>query len=65
MTQVVSILDALPWYAWIPIVAIICGTIGGLVKTSIIHRERMAMIQQGMHPDAPTAKPQACEEAEV
>jgi hypothetical protein len=65
MNQVVSILEALPWYAWIPILAIVCGTLGGLVKTSIIHRERMAMIRQGMHPDAPTAKPQPYEEAEV
>jgi hypothetical protein len=57
MTSVVTILNSLPWYAWIPIVAIICGTIAGGCKASITHRERMAMIKQGMHPDAPNAKP--------
>jgi hypothetical protein len=63
MTSVVSIIETMPWFAWIPIVAIICGTIGGLVKTSITHRERMAMIRQGIHPDAPNVKPY--EQAEV
>jgi hypothetical protein len=63
MNSVSTVLEALPWFAWIPIVAIICGTIAGLVKTSITHRERMAMIRQGMHPDVPAAKPR--EEAEV
>jgi hypothetical protein len=63
MTSAVSILEALPWFAWIPIVAIICGTIGTVFKLSISHRERMAMIKQGMHPDTPIAKPY--EQAEV
>jgi hypothetical protein len=57
MANVVAILNALPWFAWIPIVAIVCGSVGGIVKTAIIHRERMAMIRHGMHPDAPAAKP--------
>jgi hypothetical protein len=64
MTHVVTILDALPWFAWLPIVVIVCGTLGSLVKMSIDHRERMAMIRQGMHPDAPNAKP-TYEESEV
>jgi hypothetical protein len=63
MTSMVTILDSLPWYAWIPIVAIVCATIGGVFKASVTHRERMAMIKQGMHPDTPNAKPY--EQAEV
>ena len=57
MNGVVSILTALPWFAWIPIVAIISGTVGTVTKMIITHNERMAMIRQGMNPDAVTAKP--------
>jgi hypothetical protein len=59
MSELVALIGALPWFAWIPIVAIVCGTIGGVGKTLIMHRERMAMNRQGMHPDAPHAKPYA------
>jgi len=52
-----TIIETIPWFAWIPIVAILCGTISGIVKMVITHKERLAMIQQGMHPDLPTAKP--------
>ncbi len=65
MMGVVTILNALPWFAWIPIVAMICGTIDGVVKKSIRHRERMAMIQRGLHPDLPTEKVASYEHAEV
>jgi len=58
-----TIIETIPWYAWIAIVAIICGTISGIVHRIYTHKERVAMIQQGMHPDAPTAKPY--EQAEV
>ncbi|HUT10934.1 MAG TPA: hypothetical protein VMY42_10585 [Thermoguttaceae bacterium] len=37
----------------IPIVSILVGGICGIVKMLIAHRERMTMIQQGMHPDHP------------
>ena len=37
----------------IPIVAIIVMGVSGVVKRLIIHRERMAMIEQGLHPDFP------------
>jgi hypothetical protein len=57
MTSVVSIIEALPWFAWIPIVAIIGGTVGSVTKMIITHNERMAMIRQGMNPDAVAAKP--------
>jgi uncharacterized membrane protein (DUF106 family) len=44
----------------IPIVAILVGGIVGLTKLLLRHRERMAMIQRGMHPDQPEGqdKPQ-------
>ncbi len=46
----------IPWFAWIPIVAIVGGivrsTITGIVKSTYQHRERMEMIRMGMHPDA-------------
>jgi hypothetical protein len=65
MSGIVSILNCLPWFAWIAIVAIVCGTIDDLLKRSIKHRERMAMIQHGINPDAPTEKSRAYEDAEV
>jgi hypothetical protein len=67
MESAVPILTTLPWFAWIAIVAIISGSICGTLKTLIIHRERMAMIRQGIHPDSVasvTTKPY-CEQSEV
>ena len=57
MQTLITILNTIPWFAWIPIVAIICGTIGGVVKSVHTHNERMAMIRMGMHPDAKVEKP--------
>ncbi len=37
----------------IPIVAIIVGGTVSIVRRLIAHRERMAMIKQGLHPDHP------------
>jgi hypothetical protein len=37
----------------IPIVAIVVGGIIAIVKALISHRERMAMIERGLHPDHP------------
>ena len=37
----------------IPIVAIVCGSIKAIVKMIINHRERMGLIQHGIHPDYP------------
>jgi hypothetical protein len=37
----------------IPILAILLGGITALSKQWIRHRERMAMIERGMHPDFP------------
>jgi hypothetical protein len=59
MSDVFQFLETIPWFAWIPIIAIVGGiTSGTMTKfVEIRHRhvERMAMIQQGMHPDAPNA----------
>jgi hypothetical protein len=53
----VEAITAIPWFAWIPISAIVLGFVSGtittLVKQSQQHRERMAMIRMGIHPDAP------------
>jgi hypothetical protein len=57
MQTVSVVLESIPWFAWIPIVAMICGTIGGIVKSVHCHNERMAMIRMGMHPDAKVEKP--------
>lgn len=35
----------------IPIVAIVMGVIKKIVEILVRHRERMAMIERGMHPD--------------
>ena len=37
----------------IPIVAILVGGTVTIVRRLIVHRERMAMIEQGLHPDHP------------
>ena len=37
----------------IPIVAIVCGSTVAIVKMVINHRERMGLIQHGIHPDYP------------
>jgi uncharacterized membrane protein (DUF106 family) len=45
----------------IPIVAILVGGIISITKKLIHHRERMAMIERGMHPDFP---PEQCDPQE-
>ena len=40
----------------IPIVAILVGGIIAMAKLLIRHRERMAMIKRGMHPDHPPSR---------
>ena len=37
----------------VPIIAIIGGCITGIVKMLITHRERVKMIESGIHPDYP------------
>lgn len=63
--SIVNILSALPWFAWIAVAAIVGSTISTVCAMVIKHRERMAMIHQGVHPDAPTAKPYEPEPCEL
>ena len=39
----------------IPIAAIVVGGVIGLAKLILNHQERLAMIERGIHPDAPGA----------
>ena len=59
-----SIMNSIPWFAWIPIVAIVCGTVQCMAKNAMRHRERIAMIRMGMNPGLPVQKPHY-EEQEV
>lgn len=64
MSQLVPLL-ALEWQSFlcrpetlvfmIPIVGIVVGGIIAITRLLIRHRERMAMIERGMHPDFPQA----------
>ena len=46
----------------IPIAAIVVGGIVALAKMLIVHRERMALIEQGLHPDHPPEEEEPPEE---
>jgi len=59
MSQALSFCESIPWFAWIPIVAIISGSVVKVVAMQHCHAERMAMIQAGMNPGE---KPAAVEE---
>lgn len=64
------LIQSLPWFGWVAIVAIVMGGVNGVVSALARHRERMAMIRQGMHPDVapqvdPDAKPAYREAAEI
>lgn len=50
LADVFSFLEGIPWWAWIPLVAIIGGTITKLFAMSHKHRERMEMIRHGIDP---------------
>lgn len=52
MEQLRDVLTAIPWYAWVAIVAIIGGTVSGIVKVVLRHQERMERIRRGMDPGA-------------
>jgi hypothetical protein len=63
MNQTVALLADWDWSSFlnrretlvfaIPIIAILVGGITTITKLLIRHRERMAMIERGMHPDHP------------
>ena len=46
----------IPWFAWIPIAAIVVGGVQSLVRMSHKHQERMEMIRQGMDPRDPSKR---------
>jgi hypothetical protein len=46
----------------VPIAAILVGGVVLITKTIIRHRERLAMIERGMHPDTPPPKKAHAEE---
>jgi hypothetical protein len=48
--DVMSFLNSMPWYAWIAVVAIVCGCVTRVIAMSHKHSERMAMIQAGRDP---------------
>lgn len=48
-----SSINAIPWFAWVAIIAIVTGAASSIVAMLIKHRERMAMIERGMNPDDP------------
>ena len=59
-------LMGIPWFAWIAIVAIVCGSISQTICQCQKHFERMAMIRQGMNPFAgKSTKPEKWQDSEV
>ncbi|WP_169973125.1 hypothetical protein [Tautonia rosea] len=56
MSSVWTAIGSIPWFAWIAIVAILSGSVAGIFNSWFRHRERMAMIHQGMHPDSGDGK---------
>jgi hypothetical protein len=52
MVEATTVLGAMPWFAWVAIVAVICGSVTKMVAMSQAHFERMAMIQAGINPHA-------------
>jgi len=51
-SDVTQMVVSIPWWAWIAIVAIVCGSVSGIVKMRYQHLERIEMIRQGMNPDS-------------
>ena len=48
--------DAFLFFGVVIGIPVIVGGVIAVTKLLIKHRERMAMIEQGMHPDDPTAR---------
>lgn len=42
---------SMPWFAWLALAAIVGGAVNTAIKSWILHRERMALIERGYHPD--------------
>lgn len=45
-------LMGIPWFAWVAIVAIVCGTVSQTIAQCQRHFERLEMIRQGMDQDS-------------
>ena len=50
METLIELLRALPWFAWIAIVAIVGTTVRSVIKANHHHQQRMELIHQGMDP---------------
>jgi hypothetical protein len=48
-----TFLSSIPWWSWIPIVAIVGGVVQSIIGMNQKHRERLEMIQRGMDPRKP------------
>jgi len=53
MSEISAVVQAIPWFAWVPIVAIIAVAMLAGVRMYHRHAERIAMIQAGIKPDDP------------
>ena len=50
MDGFLSWMQSIPWFGWIAIVAILCGTIPSIMVAYYRHEERMEMIRKGVDP---------------
>jgi hypothetical protein len=53
-------LSGMPWFGWVAIVAIVCGSISAILRRRYQHVERIEMIRHGLDPDSgkPTMPPE-------
>jgi len=58
MTSTLDFLCTIPWFAWIPIIAIVCGCVTKIVDMSHRHSERIEMIRHGLDPDTKCSTPE-------
>lgn len=49
-SNVWTFLSGIPWWAWISIIVVAGVTVRQIMRMQQAHRERLAMIQQGMNP---------------
>ena len=56
MSNVWAAVVSISWFGWVAIVAIVSGSVAGIFNSWFRHRERMAMIHQGLNPDSREGK---------
>jgi len=49
-SNVWTFLSSIPWWAWISIIVVIGMIAQQIIRMQQTHRERLAMIQRGIHP---------------